>query len=180
MTDFREDHLPIVETHFLTGHSADEKARLSGALGRAFDSISSDKDLEATVILQEKSNTQASHESIVRQFLDALEERDLDSANRFLGDGFQMVFPGTAPMRRLDELVAWARPRYNYVKKDIATVEVSPTSDGAVVYVIGTLFGEWPNGTSFADIRFIDRFEIEKHLIVRQDVWNDIAEVRPS
>ena len=171
--------MSIVETHFLTGHSADEKDRLSVALESALDSISSDIDVEATVVLREKHKSQASPEIIVRQFLDALEARALESASRFLGDGFQMVFPGTAPMHRLDELVAWAKPRYNYVKKNIASIEVSPTADGAVVYVIGTLFGEWPNGKSFADIRFIDRFEIEKHLIVRQDVWNDIAEVRP-
>ena len=45
-------------------------------------------------------------------------------------------------------------------------------------YVLGTLFGEWLDGTAFEGIRFIDRFQLSEGLIVRQDVWNDMGEVR--
>jgi hypothetical protein len=48
----------------------------------------------------------------------------------------------------------------------------------AVVYTRGTLAGEWPDGTAFGGIRFIDRFEVTDGFITRQDVWNDLAEVR--
>ncbi len=48
---------------------------------------------------------------------------------------------------------------------------------GASVYCFGTLGGEWPDGTAFDGIRFIDRFELQGGLITRQDVWNDMAEV---
>jgi hypothetical protein len=52
--------------------------------------------------------------------------------------------------------------------------------DKTVVYVRGVLNGEWPDGTAFKDIRFVDRFEVIKGLISRQDVWNDLAEMRPK
>ncbi len=47
-----------------------------------------------------------------------------------------------------------------------------------MVYCTGTLEGQWLDGSAFAGIRFIDRFEVEAGRIVRQDVWNDLAEVR--
>ena len=47
-----------------------------------------------------------------------------------------------------------------------------------VVYRRGTLQGEWPDGISFQGICFIDRFELADGRITRQDVWNDLAEVR--
>ncbi|MGB1034547.1 MAG: 4-oxalocrotonate tautomerase, partial [Primorskyibacter sp.] len=48
------------------------------------------------------------------------------------------------------------------------------------VYCRGTLSGEWPDGTAFDAIRFIDRFEIVGDKITKQDVWNDIAETRAT
>jgi hypothetical protein len=47
-----------------------------------------------------------------------------------------------------------------------------------VVYIKGTLSGEWPDGTPFEGIRFIDRFEIKGGKLISQEVWNDIAEER--
>ena len=38
--------------------------------------------------------------------------------------------------------------------------------------------GILPDGTPFEGIRFIDRFEVRQGRLSRQDVWNDIAEVR--
>jgi limonene-1,2-epoxide hydrolase len=116
--------------------------------------------------------------AVVMDYLAAMEARDLDRAQAHLGDGFEMVFPGTAPMTTLADLVAWAAPRYRFVTKTYQGVEAFQ-GDRAVVYTRGTLAGEWPDGTAFSGIRFIDRFELENGRIMRQDVWNDIAEVRP-
>ena len=115
---------------------------------------------------------------IVTSYLAAMEARELDTAKDMLGNGFQMVFPGTSPMTSLTELVAWAKGRYRFVRKTIEIVEAFHSSGVAVVYVRGTLRGEWPDGSPFDGIRFIDRFEVSGGKIVRQDVWNDIAEVR--
>jgi hypothetical protein len=66
------------------------------------------------------------------------------------------------------------------VTKTYEAFEAFHADGAAVVYARGTLSGEWPDGTAFSGIRFIDRFALQGGLIVRQDVWNDIAEVRPA
>ena len=49
-----------------------------------------------------------------------------------------------------------------------------------MVYCAGRLNGVWPNGTAFDNIRFIDRFEVVAGQLMRQDVWNDLAEHRTA
>jgi hypothetical protein len=114
--------------------------------------------------------------ALVRDFLTAMEARDLPRAQAMLAPHFEMTFPGGRRMRTLPELIAWAAPRYRFVRKTYDRFDTA----GDVVYCFGTLSGEWPDGTPFAGIRFIDRFEMAGGLIVRQDVWNDIAEVKPA
>lgn len=87
-----------------------------------------------------------------------------------------MVFPGNQTMTTLQELIDWSAPRYRFVKKTYLAFDT--TADGCVVHCHGTLSGAWPDGTSFQSIRFIDRFEISRGKIIRQDVWNDMGEVR--
>ena len=115
---------------------------------------------------------------LVRRFLTAMEARDLTQAQSMLAEGFVMQFPGTTPMTTLTELLAWAAPRYKFVRKTYAGFDVVDGSSANVVYCHGTLSGEWPDGTAFSDIRFIDRFEVSGCRITRQDVWNDIADAR--
>jgi len=45
-----------------------------------------------------------------------------------------------------------------------------------VVYSIGTLYGEWIDGTPFEGNRYVDRFVVQDGQIVKMDVWNDSAE----
>ncbi|MEM9341818.1 MAG: nuclear transport factor 2 family protein [Pseudomonadota bacterium] len=116
--------------------------------------------------------------ALVTGYLAAMEARDLATASSVLDDGFEMVFPGTGPMTSLTELVDWANGRYRFVRKTSHAAEVLDGEDVTVVYVRGVLRGEWPDGHPFEGIRFIDRFEVSGGLITRQDVWNDLAEVR--
>jgi hypothetical protein len=44
----------------------------------------------------------------------------------------------------------------------------------------GTLSGEWPDGSAFSDIRFLDRFELRSGKLTRQQVWNDLALEQPG
>ncbi|TCT11575.1 SnoaL-like protein [Tepidamorphus gemmatus] len=106
------------------------------------------------------------------RFLRLIEARDLVAASKLLAEDFRMVFPGGVEMRRLEELVEWSRGRYRFVCKRFERIE----STGTAVWVSGTLSGEWLDGRPFERIRFVDRFELANGLIVRQDVWNDIAE----
>ncbi len=66
------------------------------------------------------------------------------------------------------------------MKKTIEATEAFPVKEGSVVYIRGTLHGEWPDGEAFSGIRFVDRLEIAGGKILKQDVWNDIAEVRSA
>jgi SnoaL-like domain len=109
-------------------------------------------------------------------FLDALGRRDLDAATALTGEGFTMTFPGPARFTEFQELLDWGAPRYRRIAKTIERVEEAPLGPRVAVYVSGTLSGEWPDGTPFTSIRFIDRFEVEKGLIRTQEVWNDLAE----
>jgi alpha-beta hydrolase superfamily lysophospholipase len=116
--------------------------------------------------------------ALVQRFLVLTQERDLPAAQALLAPGFVMCFPGGATMHRLEELVQWARQRYQRAAKTYERTD-SCTADGrTVVYWMGTLHGTWLDGTPFAGIRFIDRFELADGRIQRQDVWNDMAEVK--
>ena len=117
---------------------------------------------------------------LVQSFLLAMQARDLEKAKSFLAPDFSMRFPGNAQFHKLEELVQWSRERYQDVSKVIESVEQSWQRDCTVVYCYGTLHGKWPNGTAFTGIRFIDRFKVVNNLLVEQDVWNDIAEVRST
>lgn len=117
--------------------------------------------------------TDPAAETLTR-FLRLMEARDLAAASALLAPGFRMVFPGGVEMERLEELVAWSRERYRWVRKTFDRIE----STGEAVWVSGKLAGEWLDGRAFEGIRYVDRFELKDGLIVRQDVWNDMGEAR--
>ena len=52
----------------------------------------------------------------------------------------------------------------------------APGIGETIVYNIGTLYGEWPDGTPFEGNRYVDRFVVRSGKIVQMDVWNDSAE----
>ena len=115
-------------------------------------------------------------ETIVKTFLSALENRDLKKAKIFLNDGFVMTFPGGNQFTKLEELVDWAKPRYQKISKTFDCFDTALNGQDAVVTCFGRLHGIWPDGTAFQDIRFMDRFTISGEKITSQMVWNDLAE----
>ena len=185
--------MPVIEAHLLAGYGRAEKARLAAALTDAVRLVVPAPDEAITVLLHEVAADGYARgglprdpapalpdpAEVVRAYLSAMEARDLAAAEAMLGAGFEMVFPGTAPMTRLAELVAWAKGRYRFVTKTYDGIEAFHACGAAVVYARGTLAGEWPDGSAFSGIRFIDRFELRGGRITRQDVWNDLGEVRP-
>ena len=117
-------------------------------------------------------------EQTVRTYLAAMEARELDTARGMLAPGFTMEFPGPVRMKSLDELLAWAKPRYRFVRKTYERFDTCVEATGAVVYCFGTLGGEWPDGTPFSGIRFIDRFTVRDGILMDQTVWNDLGEAK--
>jgi hypothetical protein len=117
---------------------------------------------------------------IVRSFLTAIGARDVKAAEALIAPDFAMVFPGNRRHRSLHDLFASSNMRYRKVGKTIVGVDVLDRADGTVVYCYGVLHGQWPDGTSFDGIRFIDRFEIMSGRIISQMVWNDAGEARAN
>ncbi len=115
----------------------------------------------------------------VHAYLAAMEARDLPGARALLGEGFVMTFPGEARFTALEEVVAWSKPRYRFVKKTYERFDEGRSADGETVTCFGTLSGEWPDGTAFSGIRFCDWFLVRDGRLMRQEVWNDLEIVRP-
>lgn len=189
----RRTDVPVLQIHVLEGYSDADKTRLSHALTDAVRIVVPAPPEAVTVMIHEMQSNDYMRgrerrtpapalpdpAETVRRFLAAMEARDLITAGSMLGAGFTMTFPATAPMTTLTEMIDWAAPRYRFVAKTYEGIDaVQSAGEAAIVYCRGTLSGEWPDGTAFDGIRFIDRFEVIQGLLTRQDVWNDIAETK--
>lgn len=186
--------MPVIEAHLLQGYDSAEKTRLCAALTDAVLHVVPASPEVITVLLHElpehsymrgrmhRSGAPARRDpaGLVAGFLAAMEARDLAAAQAMLAPGFTMHFPAAPPMHDLQELIAWAAPRYRFVRKSYTGFDTAIAGGAPVVYARGTLAGAWPDGSEFSGIRFIDRFEIDGDLIARQEVWNDIAETLRS
>lgn len=115
---------------------------------------------------------------LIRDYLAAMERRDLAAAKALLAPGFSMTFPGGKRFETLDALVEWAKPRYRRALKTYDRFDAAPQADGStVVYCFGSLHGELNDGTPYSGIRFIDRFTVRAGQLADQMVWNDMGEV---
>src|SRR4051812_22396729 len=119
---------------------------------------------------------------VVNEFLRLVMLPDPVAASRYTAPGMEIIFTGKRTMREPADTTRFNAARYKWVKKRIErtdTVISSPEEAGrgeTVVYSIGTLYGEWPDGTPFEGNRYVDRYVVRHGLIVRMDVWNDSAE----
>ena len=183
--------MPVISVTLLPGYPQDAQHRLVQRLAHTARSVIDASDAGTTVFVQEVSayrrdgNVFSSGgpvlpeaSQLVAQFLECMAARNFEAAQAFLAPSFEMVFPGGETMHQLTELLSWAAPRYQKVGKTKMHFDESWQSDKTVVYCRGILNGVWLDGTEFKDIRFIDRFEVVKGKLQRQDVWNDLAEMR--
>lgn len=122
----------------------------------------------------------ASVERLLRDFLAALESRELAAASALLAPGTVMVFPGDQRYTTLEAMAEASKGRYRRVGKHIEALEVWEPDAGdagrAVAYVFGTLHGVNLHGVPFEGVRFVDRFEVAGGRITAQQVFNDLAE----
>jgi SnoaL-like domain len=115
---------------------------------------------------------------VVNEFLRLVMIPDPAAARRFVSPELRIRFTGGRAMREPAECTAFNAAHYRWVKKRIERTET--VADGGpletVVYSLGTLHGEWPDGTPFEGNRYVDRYVVRDGLITQMDVWNDSAE----
>ena len=121
-------------------------------------------------------NEAAEARDIVEAFLVASMVPDPATAAKYVADDVVIHFTGKTRMAHPKEMADYNAGRYSWVKKDIERYDVAPGDGETVVYSIGTLYGEWPNGDVFEGNRYVDRFVVRGGKIVKIDVWNDSAE----
>lgn len=117
--------------------------------------------------------------AIVEAYLAAHMIPDPVAASAFVSPEFEITFTGGRRMKEPAEATAFNARRYNWVKKRFERLETvaGGSPEETVVYSLGTLYGEWPDGTPFEGNRYIDRFVVRHSKIVQQSVWNDSAEI---
>jgi hypothetical protein len=113
---------------------------------------------------------------IVEKFLVASMVPDPETAARYIAEDLKLTFTGGRRFTHPRESTAFNAKRYKWVKKKMERTDVAPAVGETVVYNIGTLYGEWPDGTPFEGNRYVDRFVVRNGKIVQMDVWNDSAE----
>ena len=116
--------------------------------------------------------------ALVEEYLRILMIPDPDRAMAYVAPDLCIRFTGGREMHSPAACAAFNATRYAWVKKKFERTEVvsGATDQEAVVYMIGTLYGEWPDGTPFSGNRYVDRYVVRSGRIVRMDVWNDSAE----
>jgi phenylpyruvate tautomerase PptA (4-oxalocrotonate tautomerase family) len=184
--------MPVVSITLLPGYSAQVRERLVERTARCVRSVIAASNAGTTVFVLEAAAYQRDGQRfsaggpelpdagvLVRRFLESMQARDLQTAEKMLAPGFVMTFPGAPAMHQFSELLDWAKTRYSRIGKRFERIDQCWGEESTVVYCSGTLEGEWLDGSAFSEIRFIDRFEVAGGRIVRQDVWNDLVEKLP-
>src|SRR5215217_8255992 len=122
------------------------------------------------------SDETAAAAEIVEKFLTASMVPDPETAARYIAEPLRLTFTGGRKFTHPRESTAFNAKRYKWVKKAMERSDVVPGRHETIVYNIGTLYGEWPDGTPFEGNRYVDRFVVRGGKIVQMDVWNDSAE----
>ena len=184
--------MPLIECLLIKGYDSDTRRIVSERLtDAACSAIGADPEFVIVTIKEVESDnymrgrTQKTPakappqaESIVRSFLTSMENRNIKEAQQYLAETFVMKFPGGASFTELDQLVDWAKQRYQSISKTFEHFDVAFTGRESVVHCSGTLKGTWLDGQTFDDIRFCDRFTLSGSKITSQNVWNDMAEAK--
>ena len=119
---------------------------------------------------------------VVDEFLRLIMIPDPAAARIYTAPDMHIRFTGGRAMSDPAQCTAFNAGRYKWVKKRIERTETVASSSPAgtdgdvVVYSLGTLYGQWPDGTPFEGNRYVDRYVVRAGLITHMDVWNDSAE----
>ncbi|TPQ29963.1 hypothetical protein C2U70_27755 [Bradyrhizobium guangdongense] len=127
-------------------------------------------------VAEKTDSKPASDAKIVEAYLVASMIPDPDAAAVYMAPGTVITFTGGREFDHPRGPTGFNAKRYSWVKKKMDRFDVCPGDGETVVYSIGTLYGEWKDGTPFEGNRYVDRFVVRNGKIVKMDVWNDSAE----
>lgn len=113
---------------------------------------------------------------VVSNFLTFSMVPDPEKAATFMSEDVKITFTGRREMANTQAITSFNKDRYLWVKKSIKQYDAVQKDDHCVVYSIGFLYGQWPNGQEFHGNRYTDRFEVRNGKITKMDVLNDSAE----
>ncbi|MES2026762.1 MAG: nuclear transport factor 2 family protein [Pseudomonadota bacterium] len=116
--------------------------------------------------------------AVVDEYLRLLMIPNPEAARRLTAPDLVIRFTGGRLMQEPAECARFNAARYSWVKKRIESTEVvvGGSPQHTIVYSYGTLYGAWPDGSTFEGNRYVDRYVVRDGLIVQMDVWNDSAE----
>jgi len=117
---------------------------------------------------------------VVKTFLEAMGRRDFAAMEAVMAPNFKMTVTGGSVFTHPRDFAAQSRGRQKSAVKTTDRYDEIPTATGVIVYSIGSMAGEWNNGTTYQGVRYIDRFEIVNGKIADMNVYSDMAEFRPK
>ena len=117
---------------------------------------------------------------VVKTFLGAMGKRDFATMETVMAPNFKMTVTGGSVFSHPRDFAAQSKARQKSAIKTTDRYDEIPTANGAIVYSIGSMAGEWNNGKKYQDVRYIDRFEIVNGKIADMNVYSDMAEFRPK
>lgn len=113
---------------------------------------------------------------VVESYLIALTLPDPDAAATYVSDDVEVTSIGGISLEHPNEVSTRDAVRYRRVEKRMERIDIAPSAEETVIYSIGTLSGEWPDGTLFEGDRYVERYVVRDKLIIKIDIWNDSGE----
>jgi len=133
---------------------------------------------EGGIVIGAARSVHAEAIDIARDFLDALDRRDLGAATALLAPQFGMRVTGGHRFTSLADFANYAATRYAAMRKSGRQYDACDAALGVVVYAHGTMSGEWRDGGQFQDVRWVDRFLIQNGRIMELQTLSEIGEFR--
>src|SRR6476660_7238400 len=112
---------------------------------------------------------------VVEAYLTASMIPDPDAAAAYMKPGTIITFTGGREFDHPRGPTGFNARRYRWVKKRMDRFDVCPGAGETVVYSVGTLYGEWLDGTPDESNRYVDRFLVMGDEIVKPGVCTDSA-----
>lgn len=116
----------------------------------------------------------------VKQFIAAINSRDLQAAESVSDPNLEMFFPAGVTLTGVAGFFDWLKKRTPVSRYDYDTFHAVLSGSDFIVYASGSATGELASGVSFTAVRVLDRFLIRDGKIVKKEAWSDMGEVLRS